>query len=124
MEEGLRSIDDVDFAGVFLRRPLVMRSVPRILQGPCTAAMRLALQEASQAQKDTDQVRLARAWKLFLLLPRMLLWRPEGGFWCPDAVSKQAQSVPRWATGRVAHTSQVSGEAAVLGIRQEVWTRR
>ena len=48
--EGLRSLDDVDLASVFLRRALVMRSVPHILQGPYTAAMRPALQEASQAQ--------------------------------------------------------------------------
>ena len=40
----------------------------------------LSLQEASQAQQDGDQARLSRAWKLFLLLPRMLLWRhPRGG---------------------------------------------
>ena len=56
-----------------------MRSVPRVLQGPYTAAVRLSLQEASQAQQDGDQARLSRAWKLFLLLPRMLLWRPPRG---------------------------------------------
>ena len=72
--EGLRSL-----ANVFTRRALVMRSVPRVLQGPYTAAVRLSLQEASQAQQDGDQVRLSRAWKLFLLLPQMLLWTPPRG---------------------------------------------
>ena len=52
---------------VFTRRALVMRSVPRVLPGPYTAAVRLSLQEASQAQQDGDQVRLSRAWSLFLL---------------------------------------------------------
>ena len=50
-----------------------MRSVPRVLQGPYTAAVRLSMQEA--AQQDCDQVWLSRVWKLFLL-GRMLLWRP------------------------------------------------
>ena len=43
-----------------------MRSVPRVL-GPDTSAVRVSLQEASQAQQDGDQVRLSRAWKFFSL---------------------------------------------------------
>ena len=39
MVEGLRSFDDVDLADVF-RRGLVMRSVPRVLHRPYTAALR------------------------------------------------------------------------------------
>ena len=60
-----------------------MRSVPRVLQGPYTAAVRLSLQETSQAQQDGDQARVSWAWKLFLLLPRMLLWRPPRGCLVP-----------------------------------------
>ena len=44
----------MDFADVFWRG-LVMRSVPCVLQGPYTSAMRMALQEACQAQQDNDQ---------------------------------------------------------------------
>ena len=60
-----------------------MRSVPRV-QGPDTAVVRVSLQEASLAQQDGDQVRLSRAWKLFSLWPRMLLWRPPRGGLVPE----------------------------------------
>ena len=51
-------------------------SVPRLMQGLYKIAMRVALQEMN----STEEVRVGRGWKLFLLLPRLLLyWAPRGG---------------------------------------------
>ena len=53
-----------------------MKSIPRFLRGPYRTAMRVALGEINV----DDAVRQERGWKLFLLLPRMLLHRaPRGG---------------------------------------------
>ena len=53
-----------------------MRSVPRFLQGPFRNAMKMVLEEIMASIED---VRVTRGWKVFLMLPRMLLHRPPGG---------------------------------------------
>ena len=52
-----------------------MKSVPRFLRGPCRTAMRVALEEIRKRWRRDDMTRQERGWKLFLLLPRMLLHR-------------------------------------------------
>ena len=126
LSQGLRSLDGVDLADVFTRRALVMRSVPRVLQGPYIAAVRLSLQEVS------------RAWKLFLLLPRMLLWRPPRGGLVPKrhlegrlrlfvagewtellqqgAVHGAAAAVGKWSSGELSAGRQaLEGESVAPG---------
>ena len=76
---GMTSLDEVDLNTIFIRRANVMRSIPHCLKGPCGAAVRLAMREASSAHETGDVLRLTRAWKLFLLLPRMFLSRPPRG---------------------------------------------
>ena len=52
-----------------------MKSVPHFLRVPYRSAMRLAMEEATQS----NPVRSERGWRLFLLLPRLLLFRPPRG---------------------------------------------
>ena len=52
-----------------------MKTVPHFLRGPYRSAMRFAMGEALQ---DSEQ-RRERGWKLFLMLPRLLLYRPWRG---------------------------------------------
>ena len=66
------SLDDVNLVEEFDERACVMKSVPRFMNGPHRIAMRVALD-------TTDEVRVERGWKLFLLLPRMLLHRASRG---------------------------------------------
>ena len=54
-----------------------MKSVPRHLVLPFRNAMRVALEEVSEAAGNS--VQLEKGWRLFLLLPRMLLHRPPRG---------------------------------------------
>ena len=64
----------------FEERASVMKSVPRFLRGPYRTAMRVALEEIREGGRRDDVTRQERGWKLFLLLPRMLLHRsPRGG---------------------------------------------
>ena len=52
-----------------------MKSVPRFLRCPYRITMRVALEEIN----TEDLLRQERGWKLFMLLPRMLLHRPPRG---------------------------------------------
>ena len=60
---------------MFDRRAPVMKNVPHFLCGAFRNCLRLAMEEACQR----DPVRCERGWKLFMLMPRMLLHRPPGG---------------------------------------------
>ena len=68
-------LDEVDLDAVFMRRAVVMKTVPKFLRGPYRSAMRVAMEEAVH---ENDQRREQR-WKLFFLLPRLLLFRPARG---------------------------------------------
>ena len=72
-------LDEVDPAVVFRQRAAVMKSVPHVLRGPFRNVLKLALEEASWGNCRDNEVRQERGWKLFMLLPRMLLHRPPGG---------------------------------------------
>ena len=73
---GFVSLEAVAMEEEFDERACVMKSVPRFLRGPYRIAMRVALEEIESA----DDTRRERGWKLFLLLPRLLLHRsPRGG---------------------------------------------
>ena len=69
------SMDQVDVVAIFRQRAAVMKSVPRFLHGPFRNALKVAMEEAS----SSDPTRQERGWKVFLLLPRILMHRPPGG---------------------------------------------
>ena len=71
--EGFASLDDVDLMQLFRRRGHVMRSVPQVMKGAYTAAMRISMEEVLRSKRVHDVEAEVRAWKLFLLLPRMFL---------------------------------------------------
>ena len=56
-----------------------MRSVPVVLSGAFRAAIRVSMQEILNGVEAHSDVRAERGWKLFMLLPRMLLFRPARG---------------------------------------------
>ena len=55
-----------------------MKHVPTFLRGPMKQAYKVALEETTRASDCNDQQARIRAWKLFMLLPRLLLHRPLG----------------------------------------------
>ena len=68
-------LDTVDLRATFSRRACVMKTTPHFWRGPFRNALRLAMEEAVRA----GEVHQNRGWKLFLLLPRLLLHRPPRG---------------------------------------------
>ena len=76
--DGLRSLDGVGIRQIFRRRALVMKSVPKFMQGSFRAVLK-AIMEESAARLARDVLRQSRAWKTFLLLPLLLLNEPPRG---------------------------------------------
>ena len=70
-----QGLDAVELPLMFNRRAPVMKNILHFLRGAFRNCLRLAMEEACQR----DPVRCERRWKLFMLLPRMLLQRPPRG---------------------------------------------
>ena len=77
IREALLFLDEIDLVPIFKRRACIMKAPPTFLKGAYRSAMRLALSEAEAGHRAGDESRKSRAWKLFLLLPRILLHRPS-----------------------------------------------
>ena len=92
---GLASLDSVDLAATFQERVFTFQQPPRQLQGLLAFAFRKGLQTLHHAPSD---VHAERGWKLFLLGPRMLLYRPRGAAQVPDELRRRAQNFQagRW----------------------------
>ena len=69
------SFDAVDLSDVFTKRARVLKSLPAVLKGAFRSSLRLSLQEAERGRAKVDNNRSVPAWKLFLLLLRLLLFR-------------------------------------------------
>ena len=73
------SLDSVNLVVTFQHRPRLMQVVPWVLRGAFRGAIQEALQEILAGSASNDEVKATRGWKLLLLLPRMILFRPGGG---------------------------------------------
>ena len=62
LEDGLRSLDDVDVSALFRCRAVVMKSHTRFLRGAFRSVIRFVLQEANVAVAAQDEPRQCRAW--------------------------------------------------------------
>ena len=97
-----------------------MKSPPAFLKGQYRAAMRFAVVEADRARAASDDRAATRAWKLFLLLPRLLLYKPPRGGQIPK--SRLIERFADFAEGRWAHlflkSREWADQAAVVSSRR------
>ena len=79
MRVGLPLLDGEDLSQMFSHCAAVMKAVPKFLWGSFHIAFKLALEEVAAGSAANDRLRQERGWKLFLVLPHMLLHRfPRG----------------------------------------------
>ena len=102
------SLDVLELNSMFEGRANAMRSVPFVMRGAFRGALRLAMNEAVLGREQNDVPREERAWKLFFLLPRILLTRPPRGGKIPPkqwegSTRQRVQSPGSWA-GVVFHS--------------------
>ena len=72
------SLDEVNLEEWFLRRVPIMKKCPHFLRGRLRQCFAVALRERQRARLVQDSQAEERAWKLFGLVPVMLLHRPRG----------------------------------------------
>ena len=73
------SLDSVNLLDTINDRPRLMQTVPWVLRGAFRSAIQDALQEIVTGSAANDELKATRCWKLLLLLPRMILFRPSRG---------------------------------------------
>ena len=114
IRDAFASLDAADLEVVFSRRAVLMKTVPHFLRGAFRNAMRLAVEEATHAQAGQHE----RGWKLFVLLPRMLLHRPSRGGNIPK--NKLVSRFDDFSAGRwdVLIRAEVCDRAAVVRTRK------
>ena len=78
VHQGFRNLDCVDLVNVFEVRLLVMNTITAFLQGAYKNALKASLQEIRRGQERRNRSVEIRGWKLFLVLPRILLHNPQG----------------------------------------------
>ena len=111
----LMTLDMIVLAEQLKKRPSVMKSVPHFLKGPFCNALRLALEEAV----SEDVIRHERGWKLLLLLPRMLLFRPpRGGTISKDKLHDRFRSFASGEWLMLLEASGHCGEQAAIARRR------
>ena len=104
-----QQLDSVNLSEVFLQRIPMLKSCPRFLRGRLRFSFGVALRERCRAKLNRDPVAELRAWKLFGLVPIVLLHRPKhGGTVGRDELAQRADdfSVGRWADLISAATQQ------------------
>ena len=74
-------MDEVDLRDVFMMTPIIMKSAPPFMRSCFKSAMRLACKTIVQGRRVNDVELEMRGWKLFVLVPRMFLFRPPRGGW-------------------------------------------
>ena len=86
---GIASLDRAHLASLFKSRASVTKSPPKFLRGAHSSAIRVASTEADFGCAAGDEVRVTRAWKLFPLLPRVLLHKSVCGGLIPNGKLKE-----------------------------------
>ena len=79
MTVGFRSLDEVNMEDTFEARALVMKAIPKFVKAVFRSAIKVSLQAIARGREMNDVVVETRGWKLFLLLPRLILSRPPRG---------------------------------------------
>ena len=73
------SLDSVNLLDTFNNRQRLMQTVPWVLRGAFRSVIQDVLQEIVTGSAANDELKATRGWKLLLLLPRMILFRPSRG---------------------------------------------
>ena len=91
------SLDAINLTDLFEHRAKLMQSVPHILRGAFRMSLGVAYQEILEGTEANSEDRTVLCWNLSLVLPRMLLLRPDRGG--PVSRKKLEARVPQFQEG-------------------------
>ena len=76
-QEAFASLDVVDLNSVLSRRAHLLRPIPFVLKDAFRLALGIDLDEVVAGHEQGSESRMAKGWKLFMFLPRLLPHRPS-----------------------------------------------
>ena len=79
----LIALDPLNLQTIFTRRVTLLKSVPFPMKGGIRMAFRLALEIIDKGYEQRDVAKQERGWKLFFLVPRLLLYKRPGELLIP-----------------------------------------
>ena len=94
---GWAELDDIDVEDVFLQHIPMLKSCPRFLRGRLRESF--GLRERYRGKQEGDEIAERRGWKLFALVPTLLLHKPRGtGSVGRDELARRADDLAagRW----------------------------
>ena len=115
-------MDVVDLEHVFEFRALVMKSVPKFMRGAFRGAWKISLEAIRKGHSAGNEEVACGVWKLFMLLPRMLLSRPPRGGLIPR--QRLEERLGTFNAGEWVQLLESSMEAAMLGPQANSRKRR
>ena len=122
MSNGFEGLDEVNLGEVFEVRAQVMKTVPNFMKGVFRGGLEMSLEEILKGRAGNDSVKEIRGWKLFFLLPRLLLFRPPRGGLVPEA--RLQERVSMFNTGDWLTLLDTSLAASVAGTTARCRRRR
>ena len=118
---GFEGLDFVDLRDTSRVRAHVMKTPLGFLKGPYRSAMRLAMREASTASSNQSELQSVRAWKLFLLIPRMLLWKPSrGGLITKEKLQERVAAFAKGVGSLLSQSEEATKSATAIRQRTRV----
>ena len=122
MSNGFEGLDEVSLGELFEVRAQVMKTVPNFMKGVFRGGLKMSLEEILKGRARSDSVKENRGWKLFFLLPRLLLFRPPRGGLVPKA--RLQERVSMFSAGDWLTLLETSLEASVTGTTARCRRRR
>ena len=119
MSAGFASLDVINLPDVFEVRAAVMKTVPMFMRGAYRAAVKTSLEEIQHMASEVVQI---RGWKLFFLLPRMLLSRPSRGGLIPRRTLEER--LEQFNNGEWVSMVEESLDCALKGVAMGARKRR
>ena len=113
--DAFASLVGVNLNTIFPNRACIMGSPPCFMCGARRAAMRFVLEEVESGVDAHDEQRICQGWKLFLLLPRMLLHPARGGLVPMRKLMERFAAITRGEWTELLIASRDCAEAAAQG---------
>ena len=91
-QAGFAALDLINVRDIFTQRACVMEVPPAFLRGAYHSAMRTALLDITTGMELSNNTRVVRGWKLFVLLPGVARC-PRTFSWTVDTIDRRCMSV-------------------------------
>ena len=117
---GWTALDSIDLVEECRVRVRCLQGVPAFLRGQFRTAMHFSLARLKQIYEHGDEIGKIRAWKLFRLTSRMLLWRSQARSLSHEELVKRMERFQNQEWAGLIRDARTSGSVDKRPRRQHV----